>query len=423
MSTVDSATTAIQSVSAARRPAIARATAGWIALAALNCLVLVPIIGKIWRQPHDFGLFWTAKEIYLHHSPDRMFDLSLQRSIEKQAYDIPDDKLAERFLPYNHLPYEVFLWLPLDQLTPSHAFWVWRLFNIALLVGTIWTMRDTMLGEQSIARLFLVALAFFPVPYCLLAGQDTFITLALVAASAWLLQRQREFLAGAALGAAIFKFQLILPIVGILFLLRHWRLVLGFISSSVVWLGISTAMVTPKGMMGLFNLWTVGEKGAISCINPRTMPNIRGAAIAILSMGPTAAFALTLLVSIALLILATYQLRKQPCAAEIFAVGLCFALLVGFHTNLYDLALLLFPTLWLLQKQTSGSSRVLKAIALLLLFVSPIYFVTLLDYRLPYLFVVPAILWLALEIDSTPKPQPLPSTTFGSLTTKPSQVS
>ena len=405
MSATNSATPAIETVCAGHRPAIATATAGWIVLAALNCLVLIPIIGKIWRQPHDFGLFWTAKEIYLHHSPDRMFDISLQQSIEKQSYNIPDDKLSERFLPYNHLPYEVFLWLPLDKLTPAHAFWVWRLFSVALLMGTIWIMRDTMPCERSVPRLFLTALAFFPVPYCLLAGQDTFITLALVTASAALLQRQRDFLAGAVLGVAIFKFQLILPIIGILFLLRHWRLVLGFISSSAVWLGISTLMVSPKGMLSLFGLWALGEKGGISCINPLTMPNIRGAATAILTMGPTAAFALTLLVSTALLFLATYELRKQPSAAEIFAVGLCFALLAGFHTNLYDLALLLFPTLWLLQKQPSGYSRVLKAGALLLLFASPMYFIALLDFKLPYLFAVVALLWHALGAAAARAPQ------------------
>lgn len=200
----------------------------WLGLAVFSFAVVL-FIGYAWPEPYDFGLFYTAKQIYLHHSPERLYDLDLQRQIEQQTYNIPTDKLTERFLPYNHLPYETFLWVPLDRLSPRQAFWAWRLVSFALLTASILVLRKMLATERSLGWLLLIALAFFPVTYCLLAGQDTFVTLAVLVFAFGLLKDKRDFLAGFVLALGLFKFQLVLPIVGIFFLRGAWRMVAGFV--------------------------------------------------------------------------------------------------------------------------------------------------------------------------------------------------
>src|SRR5208337_2317237 len=103
-----------------------KSIAGWAALAAFNCVLVVPWIGRLWPQPRDFGIFYTAARVYLDGNLSDLYDLKLQSQTQKQLYNIPDQLLSKRFLPYNHLPYEVTFFLPLANLSPAHALWVWR---------------------------------------------------------------------------------------------------------------------------------------------------------------------------------------------------------------------------------------------------------------------------------------------------------
>jgi len=370
----------------------------WLGLAVFTFAVVL-FIGYAWPEPYDFGLFYTAKQIYLHHTPAHLYDLDLQRQIEQQTYNIPADKLTQRFLPYNHLPYETFLWVPLDRLSAKHAFWAWRLVSLALLVATLLFFRRMLATERTLGQLLLIAFAFFPVPYCLLAGQDTFVTLAVLVFGFGLLNAKRDFPAGAVLALGLFKFQLVLPIIGIFFLRRAWKIVAGFTVSALALLAISVIMVGSRGMLGLVHLWAIGEKGAIVCINPRTMPNVRG----LLGMLPgghgSLVFVGTLAVSVVLLRLVVYQVRSVSSFAEMLALAICFVLPVSFHTNLYDLALLIVPILVLLDNWPGlRDFRWTRRVLLFLLFNPLLYVVLLATYQLPFLTLLVGLLWFCLRV-------------------------
>jgi hypothetical protein len=45
---------------------INRSTAGWAGLAALNCIPIVPYLGRHWSPSCDFGMFYTAAHVHLH---------------------------------------------------------------------------------------------------------------------------------------------------------------------------------------------------------------------------------------------------------------------------------------------------------------------------------------------------------------------
>ncbi len=369
---------------------------GWVALAALNCAI-IPYIGRGWLPPHDFGVFYSAAHVYLHDGPDRLYDLDVQAQTEKQLFDIPDDQLAKRFLPYNHLPYEVVVWLPLTSLGADRAFLIWRLESLALLVFSLWLFLRTIPIERDIGEVLAIALALFPVPFAFLAGQDTFITLGLFAVSLWLLKQQRNILAGAVLGLCLFKPQLVLPIVGIFFLRRSWKVIVGFASSGAAVLGGSTLMVGYRGMASLLRLWIVGESGGVACINPVTMPNVRGLLACLPGLTPHAVSITAVILSALLLFLAAHQVKIASTPAHLFAVAVCFVVLVSFHTNLYDLAILILPALVLLEADWKRSQWPARA-ALIVLFCPLSYLIALAAFRVAWLGLAVAGLWYALII-------------------------
>ena len=63
---------------------------GWIALATLNCAVIVPWLSRHWPPPHDFGMFYTAVYVYRHDAPAKLYDFDPQLQTQKQLYGSPD---------------------------------------------------------------------------------------------------------------------------------------------------------------------------------------------------------------------------------------------------------------------------------------------------------------------------------------------
>lgn len=372
--------------------------AGWVALCAINCILIVPWLGRLWPQPRDFGIFYTAARICLHDNPHNLYNLTLQAQTQKRLYNIPAQLVSKRFLPYNHLPYEVVLFLPLANLSASQALWIWRIESICLLFFTVWLFARTFPTRHNATRLFVIALAFFPVPFCLLTGQDTFVTLALLAVSLWFYKTERYVLAGAALGLCLFKFQLVVPIIIIFLVRRSWRVILGFVSSGTVVLIISGLIVGYEGMLSLLHLWLKGETGGISCISPLTMPNIRGLVASIPGAAPEVVLIATCTLSLLLLFFVAHQSRILT-SLQLFAVASCFVILVSFHTNVYDLTLLMLPILMAMDTLPgSGRYSWIVRISLFLLFSTPLYLVAFVAHKVPLVAILVGLLWYALSI-------------------------
>jgi hypothetical protein len=207
------------------KPKLAASTAGYLALAAFNCVLLLSYLGSHPNFPGDFCAFYTGARIYLQ-DPSRVYDLTLQRATEQQLIGRDD-------IPFNHPPYELLLWLPLARLGFHAAFWVWRFVSLVLLAVASKLLATALCPRLGAPAIFLRALAFFPVPYCLWMGQDSVVLLAILAACAWFLARRMEWMAGAVLGLGLFKPQLILPIAAVYLLLRRWRMLRGFLWPSI----------------------------------------------------------------------------------------------------------------------------------------------------------------------------------------------
>jgi len=352
------------------KPESAPSTAAWLALAAFNCILLLSYLGSHPGFPGDFCAFYTGARIYLQ-APSRVYDLNLQRAAEQQLIGRDD-------IPFNHPPCELLLWLPLARLSFHTAFWAWRLASLLLLAIASKLLATTLCPRLGAPAIFLRALAFFPVPYCLWMGQDSVLLLAILAACAWLLARRMEWLAGAALGLGFFKPQLVLPIAAVYLLLRRWRMLRGFFCSGFAVVALSISMVGFAGMRQLMTILHTGQTAPRMAVHPSMMPNLRGL-LALLLAGHSKLEAILVgVISAGLLLAAGAGMQRQQPPARAFAGLVCFAILVSFHLNLHDLALLLLPILVVMQDSMWRRRNGWQAAApVIVLFCTPAYLIAL----------------------------------------------
>ena len=299
------------------KPKLAASTLGFLALAALNCILLLTYLGTHPDFPGDFCAFYTGAHIYLQN-PRRVYDLTLQRATEQQLIGRDD-------IPFNHPPYELLLWLPLARLSFNAAFWMWRLASLVLLAVAAKLLATALCPRLGAPAIFLRALAFFPVPYCLWMGQDSLLLLAILAGCAWLLGRRMEWLAGAALGLALFKPQLVLPIAAVYLADAALENV-----ARISLLGIrrpGRQYLLWWDLPACARCWTIllqGHTAAQMAIHPSMMPNLRGLLFLLLAGHSRLEAVLGGAISVGLLLAA-----REPCNAGSRPRGLlpaCFAL-------------------------------------------------------------------------------------------------
>jgi hypothetical protein len=365
------------------------ASAGWIALAALNCLLLLAYLGTHPQFPGDFCAFYTGAHIY-RQNPSHLYDLAAQRQVE-QALVGRDD------IPFNHPPYELIVWLPLAGFSFHAAFWIWRVASLGLLAVASWLLARTLCPRIKVTAVFIIAIAFFPVPYCLWMGQDSVLLLALFAACVWFFDQGSDFMAGLVLGLGFFKFELVLPIAAVYFLWRRWRFLAGLLCSGVAVSAVSLAMVGSSGMVQLVELVIQGQASQHMAVHPVMMPNLRGM-IALVPMATPAVRTILVLILSAGLLLVGASTSSSPAPARALASLVCFAVLASFHLNLHDFTLLLLPILVVLQDRrwTTGASWTVL-VPVVALFCTPIYVVAIGEFKVAALALLVGWLWYAMS--------------------------
>lgn len=209
----------------------------------------------------DFIQFYAAgrlilegrgSELYVFEPP---FGFPAQFEVEARilAPQVTEHRHAFVVPPYYALPF-----VPLALLPYLLALALWIALNVALLVATLRLLRPHVRllqagghpGQAPAGRIpYLVALSFFPFLECQLDGQNSVVTLALVAAAYVALRDRRDVLAGAILGLGLYKPQLVLTIVLLLLIARRWRVALGFAGAGALVVGLSWALVGTKGML------------------------------------------------------------------------------------------------------------------------------------------------------------------------------
>lgn len=327
-----------------------------IFVAGMLCLHLLSFVNlreRILRGYPDFTVFYTAGTILREGMRHQLYDPHIQYRVQQEfTGGLIESRRGP--LPYIHPPLEAVLILPLTLVPYPRAFVAWDLLNIIALWGVAVTLRRHLHVLRAIPpwEFVLGFLAFFPVFICLLQGQDSILLTLLCALGFSALKRESDFLAGAWFGLALFKFQLIIPLVLLIAFWKRKRTALGFAAVGSVWALLSLGLVGWEGMLAYPKyVMQIAKAPSLGAVPPELMPNLRGLFLGwsfISAAGdsvPAILSAFVLVSSAMLLGFAAIRGRLAPRNhLEIsFSLTIVVALLIGWHTNAHDLCLLLLP--------------------------------------------------------------------------------
>jgi protein-S-isoprenylcysteine O-methyltransferase Ste14 len=288
----------------------------------------------------DFIQAYAAGRIVVSGQADRLYDLGLQREVEHAITRPQDWPGWHGFL---NPPFFALAFVPLALLPYGVAFALWCALGLGLvaaalaLVGRV----EPAWGARWRAAVPWV-LAFVPVFAAVSYGQNSLVSVGLLAGVFVLLRRGRDFAAGLVLGAVLYKPQLALVLALMLLLDRRWRTLLGLAAGGVA-LGAASWALSPRACIA----WAELARSFLAM--PRApgfpawnMHSLTTFFTLLLPAAPRAAAALALLATGCALVAvrALQPVWGGDGLRRWYAIALWGTALVSPHLFLYDLSLL-----------------------------------------------------------------------------------
>jgi hypothetical protein len=317
---------------------------------AMNAAVFFAAWKHMMAGKNDFPVFYSNAQMVREGQAAHLYDFDAENSFVHRVSEVTR-------APNNHLPYELLIFIPFTYLRFSSAHLLWTLASLGMLVGVALLMRNAVSTGLNFRPTLVAILAFFPVWYCLLQGQDSILLVSLFALSFWLWKRGRDDAAGFALAMGLFRPQLVLPFVLVAFLAGKWKFVRGFIPGAVFVLLVSMRVVGVHGMAEyariLLSQGTLGSASALSQqwqVRLGLMPTLRGLLSIVVPASVPANIRNILLLcgtSIGLLwaVKALRGAEDGPTFEMAFAAAVGAVSVVSYHSLLHDFSLLILPLL------------------------------------------------------------------------------
>jgi hypothetical protein len=367
-------------------------------------------------------LFWRVRDVIAKGYPDfttfYMAGKMVRVGLRHQLYDLASEwRMQQEFapwvsirqaaLPYMHAPFEALLFVPLTLLPYGVAFAVWDGFNLLILLALPYLLRPHLPVLQNVSPMvvFAIELAFFPVAFVLLQGQDVILLCLFYSLAFIALKEDAQGRAGFWLALGLFRFHLIVPFVLVLFFKRRYRLIGSFGVTALALAGVSAWLVGWRNLLHYPGyIWWLEQHKSSVILTPSQTTNIRGLLDTLLAkrLPPTLVLTAVILLSAAVLFLAIRTWGKAghtKIGFEIpFSVTLLAAVLVGYHSFIYDLAALLIPIavtsgLLVQDRHLSRYVRLSFVISLLAIFCTPLYLFLWFRTGHPNLMAVFLLLW------------------------------
>ena len=369
-----------------------------LAMLAIHAFIFWQSVRLIREGFPDFSIYysagWVARNGLTHQFYDNASHFEVQQQFAGRVKQFRDP------LPFTHPPFEAWYFAPFSFAPFTTAYVVWDVANIGLLAMATWLMRPFLekLGKFSVIEGVLVSLAFFPIFFGLLQGQDAILILFFYACTYVLLRKGRYALAGVVLALGLFKFHLVAPFALVVLFWRERKLWYGFAPAGALLALLSYAMVGAQGIRNyprfvllLENAMSGSEK------IPAGMPSIRGLLYMVTpadwNTGPLLAA-----LCVALLLYTVWRTsgaRSRDFDLK-FSLAMLATALVGYHVVSYDLSMLLIP-MALLTGRLLGSAQNLShrvmSVAMAVLFFSPLQLFLSLKYKDFALIAIVLVMW------------------------------
>lgn len=378
----------------------------------IHGLVVWHVRDLLWKGYPDFTIYYTAGTMVRTGIGPELYSDAEQFRVQREFAPNVATRLGA--LPFNHPPFEALLFVPFSCFSYRDAYLLWCVVNLAILVSLPFLLRPhvPVLAAFPLPIWTIAALAFFPVFFGVLQGQDSILLLLVYTLTFRALQANRLIWAGAWLACGLFKFHLVLPFLVLLViqaktLPRIRKILYGFTLVAALYFVVSLAIVGTRQLLSypeyVLGLEATMAKGAIM---PADMPNVRGLLYLIAPTLPH--FNLTTIsMSGIVFLIAAWGARFGHNQALIFSGSLCSTVLVSYHALGYDLCVLLLALLLvipLLQGEGSGRECPRRAVfaGWILLLFSPLQLVLLMRYnRLGWISIAVLLCFFGLQAEVT----------------------
>lgn len=320
-----------------------------VSMLGMHAFFLWSMRSRIARGDPDFTAFYTAGKMLRSGQGAELYDPAAQQAVQREFSS--DSDLRRGPLRYIHPPFEALLFLPFAFCSYQNAFVLWDLLNLGLVVAVALLLRRTLLAAFDIRlwEIVLAMLTFFPVFANLFQGQDATVLLLLVVLAFRALDSKSDFTAGCWLGAGLFRFHLVIPLILIFALWGRRKVLLGFAVAAAATLLASLAIVGWRATLQYPSyLWLWVSVPGFGRTPPSLLPSLLGlvtgwSKLDHIQWGLRLAV-LALSIGVVIIVARMKKAANDPKLISLsLASAVVAALLVGYNTSTYDLCLLILP--------------------------------------------------------------------------------
>jgi hypothetical protein len=349
----------------------------------------------------DFLSFYTAGIMVRSGQGADLYNRTAQWRVQQEFAS--EVKARHGPLPYIRPPFEALFFSVFARWPYAEALLLWTGLKLALLAGIPFVVTRGCAWKEGFPlwAVGLLSLGTFPVFMDVLVGQDAPLLTFLFAISFWQLATGKDTGAGFTLGLALFKFQLVMPFVVILWIAGRRRVLLGFAASTLAVLAISAGVVGWRGLLHYPGyLLALNQATGAGVVTPEDQINLRGLLTLFVGRAPYPGRVHWVLAPVALAAIAYAGLAWRKAGdrwlAEGFGLALIVAIVTSYYAYDYDLLLLMVP---LLAMRTGSAdppaadrvTRYCEAAGLLLLLLTPVYWLVKANLHAEYLMTLPLL--------------------------------
>lgn len=299
----------------------------------------------------DYASFYAAGGLALDDpglDPRALYDPDAQ--FREQAPVLPSD--SDGNLYFGYPAFFVVPYVPLAALGFGASYLLHTgLMALALLAALRLVRPMAGFVRTHAVEALAVSLTFFPLFRGITGGQNTALSLLLVAVIWRSLHEGREVPAGVAAGLLLFKPPLALPFLGALVLARHWRAVLAAVITAAGLYGVGAVATGPAWLTA----WVDGVRYLDRVDTPFNVQNfvsVPGAAEAIFGIDSAPATIVGFgLAAVAVAIVSWAWWRSEGDLAGRVALTTAGALVMSPHALYYDAGLLVIVAVVLLERR------------------------------------------------------------------------
>jgi len=353
-------------------------------MAVINGVILWNTRVEIRRGYGDFASFYTAGTLVRRGLGTEIYNPAAQWKVQQEFAS--EVKIRQGPMRYMRPPFEALFFSVFAAWPYATALLLWTGLKLALLSVIPFLVVRGRSWKESFPRWATVVLVLgtFPEFMDLLMGQDAALLAFLFAISFWQLATDRDLGAGLTLGLALFKFQLVIPFVVMLWIGGRKRVLPGFATSAFAVVAISAALVGWRELLKYPSYLLALNQASGVGIKPELQITLRGLLTLFAGRLSYPGGIHWVLAPVALGAIVYTGLiwrkagRRSSSLAEGFGLATIVALVTSYYTNDYDLLLLIVPLLAIRARPDDAPepdrvTRYLEATGLLLLLLTPVY--------------------------------------------------